>query len=61
MAKRLLRKALSAPGLLLEVRAGFEAPDDPVSSRGLPGSMIETRTYADFFYADQKRDIVGRL
>ena len=35
MAKRLLRKGLSAPGLLREVRACFEELDDPVSSRGL--------------------------
>ena len=44
MAKRLLRRALSAPGLLREVRASFDAQDDPVSSRELPGSMIETRS-----------------
>ncbi len=35
MAKRLLKKGLSAPGLLREVRACFEEMDDPVSSRGL--------------------------
>ena len=35
MAKRLLRKTLSAPGLLREVRACFDALNDPVPSRGL--------------------------
>ena len=35
MAKRPLRKGLSAPGLLCEVRACFEAVDDPVQGRGL--------------------------
>ena len=35
MAKRLLRKGLSAPGLLRDVRACFEALDDPVQGRGL--------------------------
>ena len=34
MAKRRLRKALSAPGLLREVRACFEELDDPVRGRG---------------------------
>ena len=33
MAKRLLRRALSAPGLLREVRACFEEMDDPVRGR----------------------------
>ena len=35
MAKRLFRKALSAPGLLREVRACFDDLTDPVQSRGL--------------------------
>ena len=35
MAKRLLRKALSAPGLLREVRACFDELEDTVASRGL--------------------------
>ena len=35
MAKRLLRKGLSAPSLSREVRTCFEELDDPVSSRGL--------------------------
>ena len=35
MAKRLLRKTLSAPGLLREVRACFDDLNDPVQSRGL--------------------------
>ena len=35
MAKRLSRKGLSASGLLREVRACFEALDDPVQGRGL--------------------------
>jgi len=35
MAKRLLRKTLSAPGLLREVRACFDTLPDPVRSRGL--------------------------
>jgi len=35
MAKRLLRKTLSAPGLLREVRACFDELPDPVRSRGL--------------------------
>ena len=35
MAKRLLRKTLSGPGLLREVRACFDALNDPVPSRGL--------------------------
>ena len=34
MAKRRLRKGLSAPGLLREVRACFEELDDPVRGRG---------------------------
>ena len=33
MAKRLLRKALSAPGLLRVVRACFDEVNDPVSGR----------------------------
>ena len=35
MTKRLMRKALSAPGLLREARASFDTLDDPVRSRGL--------------------------
>ena len=35
MAKRRLRKGLSAPGLLREVRACFEELDDPVRGRGV--------------------------
>ena len=35
MAKRLLRKTLSAPGLLRGVRKCFDALNDPVPSRGL--------------------------
>ena len=35
MAKRLLRKALSASGVLREVRACFDELEDPVASRGL--------------------------
>ena len=33
MAKRLLRKTLSAPGLLRVVRACFDEVNDPVSGR----------------------------
>ena len=33
MAKRLLRRALSAPGLLRVVRACFDEVNDPVSGR----------------------------
>ena len=35
MAKRRLRKTLSAPGLLREVRRSFDELDDPVQGRGL--------------------------
>ena len=34
MAKRRLRKGLSAPGLLREVRACFEELDDPYEAGG---------------------------
>ena len=49
MAKRLLRKGLSAPGLLREVRACFEELDDPVRGRGfcLAATMRRGETPAD--------------
>ena len=40
MAKRLLRKALSAPGLLREVRACFDELEDTVASRGLNSDRL---------------------
>ena len=39
MAKRLLRKTLSAPGLLRVARACFDEVNDPVCSRSIRGKV----------------------